>query len=1046
MTILTNEELERQKKEARKREIRQNVKSHCTKIRDGILKNGSTSGNRAIWELFQNAGDLADCADIRIVISENAFMFSHKGTPFTYDSLCSLVKQVSSEEKEGDDTVGRYGTGFLTTHKFSRKITINGSMQISEDPIAYVDVNSFVINRENFDDIPAFIDDMTTQIEAVESLMDKEQKSEPTEWTELWYELNPERLEIAKTAIDEAIRLMPYVLTFNDNIGSCTIIDKTRNFTQTFKKVDKETSIDGLLCKCIFITKDACEPYPFNCYYLELHDGESRIILPLKTETDVCTFKNVPRLFVHFPLIGLDYFGVNFLYHSHRFTPEEPRDNIIVPKDNDATYKIAEANKVVLDEMTNYLWTYLEKHIIKWTNTINMASLNIKDKGYAEAKTEAFYKGLKEAWVAEFSKLNLIEIDGVRYSMNDEKHPVVFEPSLETFLSEDTEHNYLSTLYAYAKNAVLIPAEDEALRWSQIVAGWNPEKSENFVTLETIVEYVSSNQGDSLLDMLKIIVAANHAEYFEKYALLPNRENILKVRDDLRDAASITNDLYGFVKALDASICDKFVKQEFADIIKLTLYTRQSLREELNSVVTNMENECWKNSTSPHPYEGDFEKALIILCSCFTTPNGDSKRNKLMPIICRFEGIEYVERHIPARMDDSSNVDLFRQIFTSLVENQMKKIDQYDEKWVKANMDDLVRFVDVARGDDYKNFCVRYAIYPDMNSKLHLPEDLKKNANVNEKLFELYSDVLGEDLKSKCVDDRFSTFCEKYTEESFQYTPKSVAKEIQNKLSAENYQDTVLLDIIDLTESETSEGLQWRILFKDIYDQRESIRYKLGTDDERNAINRMMKKKSPDLLKLMADVSERTDASNVIYALNQTISDMEHEAHIKMLGNFVELHIQEYLTDALNGSGIDVRNEQGGQDLILSKEGFNDYYIEIKSRWVDKVSAIMSYTQFHNAVDNPDRYSLISVQMWTFDQKRVENDEHVELSEMEPRIRVCNNIGRLESNLLEKVENAFYYDENEISAYGSYEVHVPQKIFDKSYDDLLEVIRRHFGS
>lgn len=1045
MAILTSEELELQKREARKREIRQNVKSHCTKIRDGIRKNGSTSGNRAIWELFQNAGDLADCAEIRIVLRNDAFMFSHKGKPFTYDSLCSLVKQVSSEEKEGDDTVGQYGTGFLTTHKFSRKITIHGSMQISDTPVAYVDVDSFEINRENFDDIPIFIEDMTSQIEAVEALMDKEQKSEPREWTELWYELNPERLEIAQTAIDEAMRLMPYVMTFNDNIGSCTIIDTSRDFVRTFKKVDKNTSIDRLHCKSILIADGATPPTPFNCYYLELHEGESRIILPLKSEIEVCTFRDVPRLFVHFPLIGPNYFGVNFLFHSHRFTPEEPRDNIIVPKDNDATDKTAAANKAVLDEMTNYLWAYLEEHAETWTHTIKMASLNIKDKGYSEAKTEAFYKGLKEVWVTEFSKLKLIDINGTRYSMNDEMHPVVLEPSLEAFLSEDKEKNYLSTLYEYAKDAALIPEEDEVLRWSQIIAGWNSEIADNFVTLKTIVEYVSKNQGEKLLDMLKMIVAANHTEYFDDYALLPNRENELKVREYLRDATPITDELYGLVKNLDASICDKFVKQEFSNIIKLTPYTRQSLREELNSVVTKAETENWKDTTNPHPYQGDFEMALISMCSCFTTQNGESKRNKLMPVICRFEGIEYAEKYIPAWEDDPTNFDMYRQIFTSLVENQMMKIDQYDEDWVKANMEDLVKFVDAARGDDYKNFCVRYAIYPDMNGKLHLPEELKKNSSVNAKLFELYQDVIAEDLKSKCVDDRFSTFYEKYAEDAFQYTPKSVAKEIQNKLSADNYQDTVLLDIIDFTESETTEGLQWRTLFKDIYDQRESIRYKLGTDDERKAINRMMKKKSPELLKLMADVSERTDATDVISALNQTISDIEHDAHIKMLGDFVETHIQEYLTEALKNQGIEVRNEQGGQDLILSKQGFDDYFVEIKSRWVDKVSAIMSSTQFHNAVANPDRYALISAQMWTFDQQRVENGEHVELSEIESRIRVCDNIGLLEFDLLEKVETAFHYDDSEISVCGSYEVHVPQKVFNKEFSDFIQILKIKFG-
>ena len=136
----------------------------------------------------------------------------------------------------------------------------------------------------------------------------------------------------------------------------------------------------------------------FFCYYLETHDGESRIILPLKSETQVCSLGNTPRLFVHFPLIGPNNFGVNFLFHSHRFIPEEPRDNIIVPKDNDATDKAAAANQVILNEMTFMLWRFLEANVHTWTDTIKMASLHIKDYGYSELKTEAYYKGIKEQW------------------------------------------------------------------------------------------------------------------------------------------------------------------------------------------------------------------------------------------------------------------------------------------------------------------------------------------------------------------------------------------------------------------------------------------------------------------------------------------------------------------------------------------------------------------------------------------------------------------------------------------------------------------------
>lgn len=88
--ILTEEQLENKKKEARDSEIRQNLKSHCTKIRDGIQKNGTASAHRAIWELFQNAGDLSECAEIKMTIEKMLSYLHIKGSLLPM-ILCALL-------------------------------------------------------------------------------------------------------------------------------------------------------------------------------------------------------------------------------------------------------------------------------------------------------------------------------------------------------------------------------------------------------------------------------------------------------------------------------------------------------------------------------------------------------------------------------------------------------------------------------------------------------------------------------------------------------------------------------------------------------------------------------------------------------------------------------------------------------------------------------------------------------------------------------------------------------------------------------------------
>jgi len=375
----------------------------------------------------------------------------------------------------------------------------------------------------------------------------------------------------------------------------------------------------------------------------------------------------------------------------------------------------------------------------------------------------------------------------------------------------------------------------------------------------------------------------------------------------------------------------------------------------------------------------------------------------------------------------------------------MMKIGQKNDSWVKEHMGDLVSFVENARGDDYKNFMDRYAIYPDMNGVQHVPGDLKKSVGVELRLFEMYKLVFGEDLRSKCVDDRFASFYEKYnTDDNFQYTSEKIATEIQNRLSADDYKDMVLLDIIDLTESEGSDGLRWRTWFKTIYDQRETIRYNLGSAEERKAINRMLKQKNLELMQKMADLAENNEPDMVLVKLEEAIQNAKDEAYKKMLGDFVETHVEHFLQNALTEVGVEVLNIQGGQDLILRKEGYKDYYIEIKSRWEVKMPAIMSSLQYKTAVENADRYTLISAQMWNFDQQRVERKDVLDIAEFAPMLRACSSIGFLAPELEKKLDDVFVYNENSISAYGSYEVHVPQKLLTQSFDDIIDILKGLF--
>lgn len=82
----------------------------------------------------------------------------HIKVSLLHDTFSSLVKQVSSQTKEDEDSVGQYGTGFLTTHAFGRQIFVSGSLDMEEQvPGKYVSIDKFNIDR-TFESIPEFVE------------------------------------------------------------------------------------------------------------------------------------------------------------------------------------------------------------------------------------------------------------------------------------------------------------------------------------------------------------------------------------------------------------------------------------------------------------------------------------------------------------------------------------------------------------------------------------------------------------------------------------------------------------------------------------------------------------------------------------------------------------------------------------------------------------------------------------------------------------------------------------------------------------------------
>ena len=88
---------------------------------------------RWIWELLQNAHDASTPADNNLIAEikyrQGELVFSHNGRSFTADEVAHLICSGTTKgEDEDKETIGQYGTGFLTTHLLSLKIDVSGQL------------------------------------------------------------------------------------------------------------------------------------------------------------------------------------------------------------------------------------------------------------------------------------------------------------------------------------------------------------------------------------------------------------------------------------------------------------------------------------------------------------------------------------------------------------------------------------------------------------------------------------------------------------------------------------------------------------------------------------------------------------------------------------------------------------------------------------------------------------------------------------------------------------------------------------------------------
>ena len=528
---------------------------------------------RWVWELLQNARDASADSDMELVAcieqSEDELVFEHNGESFSLEEIAHLIYH-GSTKTEDEETIGQYGSGFLTTHLLSPEISVSGRIT---DGRCF----AFRMRREisSVSDLSQSMRDAERKFE--DSLSRKSTNGDLT--TKFQYPLSNDVLEVVEAGIESLKKCAPFVLVFNRNFSSINIQtpDGSTSFTVT-----ERTPLENVNLEQIAVLETENENQEIREYLLA-YDDETSIAIPVKcdeTGQRCLPIHDTPRLFLGFPMIGTENFSFPAVINSFRFTPTENRDGVYLGQDNNQTNT---DNQTVIETAGELLIKLLGfTASFRWENVYLLVEFpSIQPQNW-----------INQDWLRNYLKESLIPEIRKTPAILSEIGAIAAEKSFIPFAEQEMEDkgvediwDLLSEIAYFQQN---LPHRSEAVGWCNAVESWAHIIECKVVELDEIIDgselisYIEKNSKDdqeygNLMNLQKLlregVIAVDWMSRFLEFVITYGFQDIMRTR-------SIIPDQSGFLYKISMLHRDKNISEELKDIAdSLDWPIRKELRD-----------------------------------------------------------------------------------------------------------------------------------------------------------------------------------------------------------------------------------------------------------------------------------------------------------------------------------------------------------------------------------------------------------------------------------------------------------------------------------
>ncbi|WP_257169706.1 ATP-binding protein [Bradyrhizobium sp. SRS-191] len=280
----------------------------------------SEFATRWLWELIQNARDFPDESrpmTIRVTVSPKQITFAHNGRDFTEEEILSLILHGSTKQSNPEQ-LGKFGSGFLSTHLISKKVRIKGTLR---DDDGVRKGFEFELDRSG-ESAEAIGAAMQSSLDALIQILDQK-RFKPTDWTEYVYQADGS-LDAGELETDFPFDAVPYILVFDNNVDAIELRLQDKRYSYTRAGTEEldaggyVTVIEGIDSSDRFFVVEedgiwAAVPVS------EREDEGYELWLP----------GDVPRLFKFLPLVNSVTLGLPAVFHSPLFATTENRDGLV---------------------------------------------------------------------------------------------------------------------------------------------------------------------------------------------------------------------------------------------------------------------------------------------------------------------------------------------------------------------------------------------------------------------------------------------------------------------------------------------------------------------------------------------------------------------------------------------------------------------------------------------------------------------------------------------------------------------------------------------